>query len=168
MRNDGVNYLLKMRDDVLDFNMLFSAQFFNFSDKNCDPFLIQTSILPKKNLAAGSGIRSIQQRKNVNEKSSKITIPLNDTIIQKAKACQEMIMYERVEQKTLNEELVVAMNNEVQMKFLTAINSNQPPPSSQGGYNVPETMTSIDSFPAAPIKNQDSEPISINTVPAAS
>jgi hypothetical protein len=59
MRNDGVNYLLKMRDDVLDFNMLFSAQFFNFSDKNCDPFLIQTSILPKKNLAAGSGIRSI-------------------------------------------------------------------------------------------------------------
>ena len=48
-----------MRDDTLDFNQLFSAQYFNFSERNCDPFLIQTSILPKKNIAAGGGIRSI-------------------------------------------------------------------------------------------------------------
>jgi len=71
-----------MRDDILNFNLMFSNQFFNFSEKNCDPFLIQTSILPKKNLATGGGLRSLQQRKNANEgaKSSqdKIILPLND------------------------------------------------------------------------------------------
>lgn len=49
-----------MRDDILNFNQMFSNQFFNFSEKNCDPFLIQTSILPKKNLATGGGLRSLQ------------------------------------------------------------------------------------------------------------
>ena len=90
-----------MRDDILNFNKMFSNQFFNFSEKNCDPFLIQTSILPKKNLATGGGLRSLQQRKNLNNEvgksSDKIILPLNDQLIQKAKACQEMIMYERVE-----------------------------------------------------------------------
>lgn len=59
LQNSGKNYLLKMRDDILNFNQMFSNQFFNFSEKNCDPFLIQTSILPKKNLAAGGGLRSL-------------------------------------------------------------------------------------------------------------
>ena len=53
-----------MRDDTLDFNLLYGMQFFNFSDKNCDPFLINTSILPKKNVVAGGGVRSLMQRKN--------------------------------------------------------------------------------------------------------
>ena len=71
-----------MRDDILHFNKMFSNQFFNFSEKNCDPFLIQTSILPKKNLAAGGGLRSLQQRKNANNEgkspTDKIILPLND------------------------------------------------------------------------------------------
>lgn len=29
-----------MRDDTLDFNQLYIIQFFNFSEVNCDPFLI--------------------------------------------------------------------------------------------------------------------------------
>ena len=84
--DSGENYLLKMKEDVADFNRLYSSQFFNFSEKNCDPFLVQTSVLPKKNLAAGGGIRSLQNRKN-EQVTSKITLPLNDQLIQKAKAC---------------------------------------------------------------------------------
>ena len=49
-----------MRDDTLDFNNLVSEKYFNFSERNCDPFLIQTSILPKKNVVAGGGLRSLQ------------------------------------------------------------------------------------------------------------
>lgn len=51
LTNEGINYLLKMKDDTYDFNQLFSNQFINFSDKNCDPFLIQASMLPKKSIA---------------------------------------------------------------------------------------------------------------------
>lgn len=40
MLDSGQNYLLKMRDDTLDFNQLLSEKYFNFSEKNCDPFLI--------------------------------------------------------------------------------------------------------------------------------
>lgn len=58
--DSGDNYLLKMRDDTLDFNNLVSEKYFNFSERNCDPFLIQTSILPKKNVVAGGGLRSLQ------------------------------------------------------------------------------------------------------------
>jgi hypothetical protein len=36
-----------MKDDTLDFNKLWISNFYNFSEKSCDPFLIQTSILPK-------------------------------------------------------------------------------------------------------------------------
>ena len=61
MLDSGQNYLLKMRDDTLGFNQLLSEKYFNFSEKNCDPFLIQTSIIPKKNVAAGGGLRSLQQ-----------------------------------------------------------------------------------------------------------
>lgn len=75
--DSGINYLLKMRDDTLDFNALYVNKFFNFSERNCDPFLIQTSILPKKNLAVGGGARSLQQQKKKGD-SNKIIIPLND------------------------------------------------------------------------------------------
>lgn len=50
MLDNGVNYLIKMRDDTLDFNKLYMSTFFNFSEQNCDPFLIQTSIAQKQNL----------------------------------------------------------------------------------------------------------------------
>ena len=91
-----------MRDDTLKFNTMFSNQFFNFSEKNCDPFLIQTSILPKKNIAVGGGVRSLKQMRSAatsktKADTEKIILPLNDQLIQKAKACQEMIMYEKIE-----------------------------------------------------------------------
>ena len=59
LTDDGKNYLIKMRDDTLNFNQLWINNYFNLSEKSCDPFLIQTSILPKKNLVAGGGLRSI-------------------------------------------------------------------------------------------------------------
>lgn len=52
-----------MKEDTIDFNQLFIKDHFNFTEKNCDPFLIQTSLLPKKNLATGGGLRALQQRK---------------------------------------------------------------------------------------------------------
>jgi hypothetical protein len=67
LTDDGQNYLIKMRDDTLNFNELYIKQYFNFSEKSCDPFLIQTSVLPKKNIVAGGGIRSLQKRKNETE-----------------------------------------------------------------------------------------------------
>ena len=60
MADDGHNYLIKMRDDTLRFNQLFINKYFNFSERSCDPFLIQTSVLPKKKLAVGGGLRSLQ------------------------------------------------------------------------------------------------------------
>ena len=101
--DSGQNYLLKMRDDTLGFNKLEPlASHFNFSEVSCDPFLIQTSVLPKSKISVGGGVRSLQQRKKgaVNAgrdqaQPEKIIIPLDDSSIQKAKACQEMIMFER-------------------------------------------------------------------------
>lgn len=55
--------MIKMKDDLVGFSNLLIADYFNFTTKS-DPFLIQTSVLPKKNLAAGGGFRSIKARKN--------------------------------------------------------------------------------------------------------
>ena len=88
-----------MRDDTLGFNQLWIANFFNFSARSCDPFLIQTSILG--NQTAGGGVRSIASLRRSEPQLNdfnKVLIPLNDQTVQKAKACQEMIMYERQEQ----------------------------------------------------------------------
>mmetsp|Transcript_41444 Transcript_41444/g.63228 ORF Transcript_41444/g.63228 Transcript_41444/m.63228 type:complete len:90 (+) Transcript_41444:1485-1754(+) len=88
--DDGFNYLLKMKDDTLDFNQMFCTKFFSFSDRNCDPFLIQTSILPQQKVVAGGGLRSLKQRKNEAKKKEdqdKILIPLNNETILKSKAC---------------------------------------------------------------------------------
>lgn len=57
--DSGENYLLKMKSDLQDFNKFYSNTFFNFSEKNADPFLVQTSVLPKKSLATGGGLRSL-------------------------------------------------------------------------------------------------------------
>lgn len=62
LQDSGQNYLLTMKDDLLDFATLYISRFFNFSEKNCDPFLVQTSILPKSTMA-GSGARSLMQKR---------------------------------------------------------------------------------------------------------
>lgn len=90
LTDEGTNYLIKMRDDTLNFNELFINDYFNFSEKSCDPFLIQTSVLPKKNLVAGGGVRGLQKKKNEQkdqDTGNKVIIPLDDGSIQKAKAC---------------------------------------------------------------------------------
>jgi hypothetical protein len=54
---------MKMKDDTLNFNKLWISNFYSFSEKSCDPFLIQASILPKQNVVVGGGIRSLLQKK---------------------------------------------------------------------------------------------------------
>ena len=68
------------------------AKYYNFTEANRgDPFLISASVQPKSNLAVGGGgIRALQKKSN-----SKILLPLKDMLINKAKACEEMIMYEK-------------------------------------------------------------------------
>lgn len=74
-----------MKDDTNDFTLLFCSEYFNFCSANNDPFLIQTSMLPKKNLAAGGGLRTLQNR--AKEDSKKLVLPLDNTLVHKAKAC---------------------------------------------------------------------------------
>ena len=101
MLDNGDNYLIKMRDDTLDFNKLYMSAFFNFSEQNLDPFLVQTSITEKQNLTQGNGVRALLKKKQEanppQNSQTKIIIPLNDQIISKAKACQEMLTYEKIE-----------------------------------------------------------------------
>ena len=80
--DDGINYLVKMRDDTLNFSKLWIGKFFNFSSHQCDPFLIQTSILAKKPKVPG------RKNQNTDQDKSKVLIPLSEATIQKAKACQ--------------------------------------------------------------------------------
>ena len=95
LTNNGANYLLKMKEDTLDFHQLFSNDIFNFTEGTHDPFLVQVSMLPKKNIAAGGGLRSLMNRKQQDTDKKKIVLPLDNHIATKARACQEMIMYER-------------------------------------------------------------------------
>lgn len=97
-----------MKDDTFEFNKLMSFEFFNFSERSCDPFLIQTSMLTKRNIAAGGGLRTLQQRKAVENtpgKTQKMVLPLDNSHVQKAKACQEMIMYEKTDAKSTQEKI---------------------------------------------------------------
>lgn len=129
LTDEGLNYLIKMRDDTLFFNELFIKEYFNFSETNCDPFLIQTSVLPKKKIVAGGGIRSLQKKKNENKEGdsgNKITIPLDDQTIQKAKACQEMIMYEKVDDgMAIDTNQIKQQNQLAQESFLAALGPNE-------------------------------------------
>jgi hypothetical protein len=58
--DNGQNYLLKMREDVTDFNAMKCCKVFNFSDKGSDPFLLAASLEQKKSIAAGGGLRTLQ------------------------------------------------------------------------------------------------------------
>lgn len=78
--------------------------------------------MPKKNIAAGGGLRTLQQRKNAENNSSmnenkKVLLPLNDQHVTKAKACQEMIMYERFD-STINAMSIERKYNETMNAFL--------------------------------------------------
>lgn len=68
------------------------AKYFNFasSGQKGDPFLIQASV--SGNIVAGNKIRAIKQR---GQEFIKRVLPLGDEDMTKAKACEEMILYER-------------------------------------------------------------------------
>ena len=51
------------------------------------------------------------------EESTKITLPMNDQLIQKAKACQEMIMYEKVDGVSMSQSQLISEYEEVRSKF---------------------------------------------------
>ena len=79
-----------MKWDTLAFSKLPIAQHFNFGDQRGDPFLIQLSLTG--NVVAGGDIRALKQRK---EESKKQVLPLTEEDVTKAKACEEMIMFEK-------------------------------------------------------------------------
>jgi hypothetical protein len=71
------------------------SKYFNFCDgSRSDPFLISAS-LKQRNLAVGSGISVIKKGKIKIE--DKIILPLPDSLINKAKTCEEIILLERGE-----------------------------------------------------------------------
>ena len=93
------NYLIKMKHDTTIFATLAISKYFNFvgEGQRADPFLIQASV--SGNIVAGNKIRAIKQRGNDIIKRS---LPLGDEDMTKAKACEEMIMYERPVSATAN------------------------------------------------------------------
>ena len=116
-----------MKDDTLDFSRFFCAKFFSFSERNCDPFLIQTSILPQPNVVAGGGIRSLKQRKMESKKKgdqNKILIPLNNETILKSKACQEMIMYERTDDRVFTPDQLASNSQVMKERFGSLLEQN--------------------------------------------
>ena len=88
-----MNYLLKMKSDTTVFATMTIGKHFNFAPENSrgDPFLIQTSV--SGNIIAGNRARAI--RKGKEGQAIKRTIPLAEDDMSKAKACEEMILYER-------------------------------------------------------------------------
>ena len=82
-----------MKTDTIDFARLTIAKHFNFADAQSrgDPFLIQTSVTG--NAVAGKGLRALKKGKV--EGQTKRTIPLTEDEMNKATACEEMILYER-------------------------------------------------------------------------
>ena len=81
-----------MKHDTTILATLTLAKYFNFvgEGQRADPFLIQASV--SGNVVAGNKIRAIKQR---GQDVIKRTLPLGDEDMTKAKACEEMIMYER-------------------------------------------------------------------------
>lgn len=79
-----------MKTDTIDFGKLAISQYFNFGDQRGDPFLIQLSLAGS--VVAGSDIRALKMRKDLSKKQ---VLPLTEEDVTKAKACEEMIMFER-------------------------------------------------------------------------
>lgn len=93
LTDDNVNYLLKMKSDTAVFVSMTIGKYFNFAPENSrgDPFLIQTSV--SGNIIAGNRARAIRKGKEMQQ--IKRSIPLAEDDMSKAKACEEMILYER-------------------------------------------------------------------------
>lgn len=77
----------------MSFATLAITRHFNFANENSrgDPFLIQTSV--SGNILAGNRARALRKEKQ--NAWVKRTLPLAEEDMRKAKACEEMILYER-------------------------------------------------------------------------
>ena len=77
----------------MSFATLAITRPFNFANENSrgDPFLIQTSV--SGNILAGNRARALRKEKQ--NAWVKRTLPLAEEDMRKAKACEEMILYER-------------------------------------------------------------------------
>ena len=86
-----------MKSDTTVFATMAMAKYFNFAPENSrgDPFLIQTSV--SGNIIAGNRARALRKGK---DQQIKRTIPLGEDDMGKAKACEEMILYERPDSST--------------------------------------------------------------------
>jgi hypothetical protein len=82
-----------MKTDTICFANLSISKHFNFAPENSrgDPFLIQASV--SGNIIAGNRARAL--RKGKEGQTLKRTLPLAEDDMTKAKACEEMILYER-------------------------------------------------------------------------
>jgi len=82
-----------MKTDTITFATLTISKHFNFANENSrgDPFLIQTSVAG--NIVPGNRARGLRKEKQ--QAFTKRTLPLAEEDMRKAKACEEMILYER-------------------------------------------------------------------------
>ena len=82
-----------MKSDTAIFASLPISKHFNFAPETArgDPFLIQTSV--SSNIVGGKGARAL--RKGKEGQDIKRVLPLAADDMSKAKACEEMILYER-------------------------------------------------------------------------
>ena len=94
LTTDNLNYLLKMKSDTSCFATMAIGKHFNFAAETSrgDPFLIQTSV--SGNIVAGNRARALRKGKD-GQQQIKRTLPLAEDDMNKAKACEEMIQYER-------------------------------------------------------------------------
>lgn len=90
LTSEHANYLIKMKSDTTDFSKLTLSQHFNFGDHRSDPFLVQLSLTDR--VVAGADIRGLKQRKDTQKKQ---VLPLTEEDVTKARACEEMIMFEK-------------------------------------------------------------------------
>ncbi len=94
-----------MKTDTAVFASMSIAKYFNFAPEGGsrgDPFLIQTSVTG--NIIAGNRARALRANKGkdgATERLIKRTIPLAEDDMSKARACEEMIQYERPESSTV-------------------------------------------------------------------
>lgn len=82
-----------MRDDTRELSDLpLIASHYNTA-KQADPFLIQLSIGNKP--VAGSGVKNLRQQRGSNAEAAKRILALNQEDMQKMRACEEMIQFEK-------------------------------------------------------------------------
>ena len=110
------NYLLKMKTDTKILGDL-SVIVENFNFRAGDCFFVQMSL--KTNVVAGSDVRSLRNQRS---SSTKYLLPIEQVDMQKIKACEEMIQFEKSDGASkVNPQLAHAPNCAVITEFSSGI-----------------------------------------------